>query len=221
MRRDTTELQLAYRLPGRLYMTGSAGMGGEYFGQLEVGLRVLVGASLTRLQELSERAEEEGVPYEALAYSLEAGRNTPIEEQRDLVGATRQAAQVAHEHGKLLIMGPGFKLMEANWADYPSMAAYADVWVIQSQRLQVDPPGPGYRREIERTINQIRAGNPTVSIWVQISVTPGARILSAEEVLAYRESIADLVDGVYIYDSRDPSRPETLQAIFAAVCGYE
>jgi hypothetical protein len=221
LRKDTLDLQLAYQGPERFYLCWSSSLAEAYFDQLEGGFSVLVGPSLARLKELAEQAEQAGLPYEALGYNLEARRNTPITEQTNLVSATQQAADLAHKHGKMLVMLPGFKLMSANWSDYPRMAAYADVWLIQSQRLQVHPPGLAYRQEVERVIKQIQTGNPDVSIWVQISVTPGKQVLSAEEVLAYRQAIADLADGVFIYDAQDPNRPETLEAIFVAVCGSE
>jgi hypothetical protein len=219
LREDTIEIQLAYQTPARLYVTGSLGFAREYFGQLETGMRVLIGPSLARLRELAEQAAECGLPYDALAYSLEASRNTPIEEQADVLGATQQAASLAHEHGKLLVMGPGWGLMEQNWAQYPTMASHADLWIIQTQRLQSNPADAAYREEVARVIDQLRAGNPDLHIWAQVSVTPGGRLLSAEEVLAYRRAIVDLVDGVYIYEGGDPNRSETLQTIFAVVCG--
>jgi hypothetical protein len=221
LREDTVETQLAYQSPGGLYVTGSLGLAEEYFGQLETGLRVLVGPSLARLRELADQASASGVPYDALAYSLEAGRHTPMDEQMDVVGATRQASSLAHAHGKLLLMGPGLGLMEENWAQYPTMASYADLWTIQTQRLQSNPAGPKYREEVEKIISQLRMGNADLRIWAQISVTPGGQELSTAEVLAYREAISDLVDGVYIYSGGDPNRPETLEAIFAAVCGSD
>jgi hypothetical protein len=219
LREDTIEIQLAYQSPGRLYVTGSLSLAQAYFGELETGTRVLVGPSLARLRELAEQASESGLPYEALAYSLEASRNTPIEEQADVLGATQQAASLAHEHGKLLVMGPGWGLMEQNWAQYPTMASYADLWIIQTQRLQSNPADPAYREEVERVVGQLRAGNADLSVWAQISVTPGGRVLSPDEVLAYRRAIVDLVDGVYVYEGGDPNRSETLKTIFAVVCG--
>jgi hypothetical protein len=219
LREDTIEIQLAYQSPGRLYVTGSLGLAEQYFGELETGTRVLIGPSLARLRELAEQAAESGLPYEALAYSLEASRKTPIEEQADVLGATQQAASLAHEHGKLLVMGPGWGLMEQNWAQYPTMASYADLWIIQTQRLQSNPADPAYREEVERVVGQLRAGNADLSVWAQISVTPGGRVLSPDEVLAYRRAIVDLVDGVYVYEGGDPNRSETLKTIFAVLCG--
>lgn len=219
LRRDTTELQVAYPAAGRFVMVSSAGPAKEFFGQLEGGLRVLVAPSLAQLELLAERADQSGVPYDALGYGLEQGRHTTADELADLVGATQQAADLADKYGKRLVVGPGFKLMSEHWSDYSPMAANADVWILQSQRLQVHPPGPTYREEVEKVVNEIRAGNPDIEIWVQISVTPGPTTLSVEEWLAYRDSIIDLVEGVYVFDARDPNRPETLEAIFDAVCG--
>jgi hypothetical protein len=200
-------------------MVSSAGPAADYYGELEGGLRVLVGPSLAKLKQLAERADKSGVPYDALGYGLEQSKHATADELADLVAATQQAADLADKYGKKLVMGPGFKLMSEHLSEYPQMAALADVWILQSQRLQVHPPGEAYREEVEKVINQIRAGNPDIEIWVQISVTPGPTTLAVDEWLAYRDSIKDLVDGIYVFDVRDPNRPETLKAIFAAVCG--
>lgn len=200
-------------------MVGSAGPAMDYFPQLEGALRVLVAPSFDQLQRLAARAEELGVAYDALGYGLERGRHTTQEEQADPLGATERAAEFAERMGKPLVLGPGFQLMQDHWSDYQGMAAFVDVWILQTQRLQVNPPGPEYRQEVEKVVRELRAGNPDIQIWAQISVTPGRSAIDVGEWLAYRESIIDLVDGVYVMDVSDPNRPETLKAIFAAVCG--
>jgi hypothetical protein len=102
------------------------------------------------------------------------------------------------------------------------MAALADIWVLQTQRLQVNPPGSVYRQEVQRVVHQIRAGNPDISIWAQITLPPD-RKPDADEWLAYRRSIADLVEGaflgVYTWRSEDPELlVNTSRAIFASSC---
>ncbi len=219
LRRDTIELHLAYPPAGRFVMVGSVGPAWDYFPQLEGALRVLVAPSLEQLRQLAGRADQVGVDYDALGYGLERGRHTTAEEQADPLGATEQAAELADQYDKLLVLGPGFQLMQDHWSDYAGMAALVDVWIFQTQRLQVSPPGPEYRQAVEEVVSELRAGNPEIEIWAQISVTPGRAAISVEEYLAYRESIVDLVDGVYVMDVNDPNRPRTLEAIFAAVCG--
>jgi hypothetical protein len=102
----------------------------------------------------------------------------------------------------------------------------ADIWVLQTQRLQKDFSGSAYRQEVERIVNQIRAGNPNILIWAQITLPPD-REPSVEEWLAYHHSIVDLLDGrtyigVYTWDEADRDQlVATIDAIFDAVCDAE
>jgi hypothetical protein len=206
-------------------MASSSQLAEVHFPQLEGWTRVLGAPSLAGLQQKAERAEQAGVPYEALGYGLETSKTTPVEEWGDLVGSTQDARALVDHYGKLLAMGPGFRLMSRNRDKYAPMAAFADVWVLQSQRLQVNPPGSTYRQEVEKVATQIRSGNPDVSIWAQITLPPD-REPNADEWLAYRQSIVDLVDGTYIgvytWESADPDQlVATIEAIFATVCGNE
>lgn len=222
LREESAAILMAYKDHPGLVMSSTLGWAKAYFPQLQGWIRVLGAPSLTGLRQRAARAEQTGVPYEALGYGLETGSGTPDEEWQDLVGSTQRARAIADQHGKLLVMGPGFQLMSQNEDKYPQMAALADIWVFQTQRLQIDPPGPTYRQQVERVINQIKQGNPDISIWAQITLPPD-REPNAEEWLAYRESIVDLVDGTYIgaytWKSTSPDQLlETIEAIFAALC---
>jgi len=204
-------------------MCATVGLAEIHFPQLGESIRVLGAPSLDTLQRKAENAEQRAIPYEALAYGLEASRSTPEEEWQDLVGSTQKARAIADEHNKLLLMAPGFHLMSENWDAYPAMAALADIWILQTQRLQVNPPGPAYRQEVERVVSQIRSGNPDIVIWAQITLPPD-RDPDAEEWIAYQHSIADLVEGAYVgvytWNSEEPALlVDTIEAIFAALCG--
>jgi len=197
MREETVPVLLAYADRPGLVMVASSQLAEAHFAQIDGWIRVLGAPSLAALEEKAARAERQGTPYEALAYGLETGEGTPAEEWNDLVGSTERARAVADRYGKLLLMGPGFRLMSENEAAYAPMAALADIWMLQTQQLQKEPPGPGYRREVERVVGLIRAGNPDIAVWAQITLPPD-REPDAVEWLAYRDVIADLVDGTYL-----------------------
>ncbi len=225
LREETVPILVDYKDHPGLVMSSSFRVAEVYFPQLEGWIRVLGAPSLADLQQKAERAEQTGVYYEALGYGLETIKSTPDEEWQDLIGSTQRARDIAGQYDKLLVMGPGFRLMSQNEDKYPSMAALADVWMLQTQRLQINPPGPIYRQEVERIISLIKSANPHISIWAQI-ILPPDREPNAEEWLAYRQSITDLVDGtyigVYIWDSADPDQlVATIEAIFATVCDNE
>jgi hypothetical protein len=222
LRKETVPIVLNHRHLNGLVQSASVGAAEAYFPQLEGWTRVLGAPSLEALRQKAEEAKNRGVPYEALSYGLETSESTPEEEWQDLVGSTKKAKAIADEYGKLLLMGPGFRLMSENPDKYPSMAALADLWVLQTQRLQVNPPGPEYRQDVQRVVNQIRAGNPSISVWAQITLPPD-REPDADEWIAYRRSIADLVDGTYagVYTWRSEDSEllvATLEAIFEGSC---
>lgn len=210
--------------PG-LIMSANTGLSVTYFPKLEGWTRILGAPSLADLEQKAQRAADQNIPYEALGYGLETSRSTPDEEWQNLVDSTAQARAVSDRYNKTLAMGPGFRLMSQNEEAYDPMAALAGIWLLQTQQLQKEPPGPEYRQKVNRLVEQIRSANPGIIIWAQITLPPD-REPSAEEWLSYRELIQDLVDGTYIgvytWDTLDS---ETLIAeiniIFSSVCGSE
>ena len=193
-----------------------------YFPDLEGWIRVLGAPSLDLLEQRAQRAQQSGLAYEALGYGLEAGKSTPEEEWLDIVAATEQARDVADRYDKLLVMGPGFRLMSENEDKYPAMAALSDIWILQTQRLQILGAGELYRQEVERIVDLIRAGNPNIQIWAQITLLPD-RDPDAEEWLTWRHAIDDLVDGtylgVYLWGRVDEEQlVATIEGIFSRAC---
>ncbi|MEJ2208447.1 MAG: hypothetical protein P8129_05350 [Anaerolineae bacterium] len=222
LRQETVPVLLAYEGPPGMVMAASSQLAEEHFDQFEGWIRVLGAPSLEALQQKAQRAQDRGLAYEALAYGLETTATTPEEEWQDMVAATTQARAIADRYGKLLLMGPGFRLMSQHEDAYAGMAALADIWMLQTQRLQLSPPGPEYRQEVERIVSLIQAGNPQISVWAQITLPPD-REPDAEEWLAYRAAIADLVDGTYlgIYTWRTEDEAllvTTMDEILAGAC---
>ena len=192
------------------------------FPNLDGWIRVIMAPSLEGLLNIAERAKQEGIEYEAIGYGLETGKSTPDEEWQNLNLSVQKARSIGEQFDKLLLFGPGFRLMSQNEEEYSSLAGLTDIWMIQTQRLQKDPPGNDYRKHVEEVINQIRENNPNVSIWAQITLPPD-REPDAEEWLAYRNSTIDLVDGTYIgvytWDTVENAKLlSVLEAILSNVC---
>jgi hypothetical protein len=225
LRDETSEILVKYKANPGFVMTGTVDSAQTYFSQFEGWIRGIGAPSLDALRQIAARAQELGIPYEALVYGLETGKSTPDEEWQDPIGSTEKARALADQYGKLLVMGPGYQLMSANEDKYASMAALADIWVFQTQRLQKNPPGDVYRDKVKRVVELIRAGNPSIQIWAQITLPPD-REPDAEEWLAYRQQIDDLVNGTYvgIYTWKTVDAQilvSTADAIFAGACGGE
>jgi hypothetical protein len=214
---------LRYKDYPALVMAANQAMAETHFPQLEGWIRVLGAPSLEDLERVAEQAEASGLAYEALGYGLETSNTTPEAEWHDLVGSTQEARAIADRYGKLLVMGPGFRLMSQNEDKYAAMAALADIWVLQTQRLQLSEPEVGYRQEVERVVGLIRAGKPDIEIWAQITLLPD-REPDPETWLAFRAAIDDLVEGTYlgIYAWRTIDADLLITAadeIYAAACG--
>jgi hypothetical protein len=222
LRRETAEILRNFRDYPGFVMSANLQLAVTYFPELDGWIRSLGAPSLEELEIKAARALDENLEFEGLSYGLETSVTTPEDEWTNLISSTEQARNIADSFAKLLVMGPGFRLMSKNEDSYPGMAAQSHIWMIQTQRLQVNPPGDVYRQEVERIINLVREGNPTAQIWAQITFLPD-RPPDAAEWLAYRQAIQDLVDGtfigVYTWDSEDPEvLKETINLIFEEAC---
>jgi len=226
LRRETVPILLKYRETPGMVMSASLQIAETVFPELKDWIRAIGAPSLSELEKKAKRARENNIPYEALAYGIETLPTTPTEEWNDLIGSTQKARELSDQYGKSLMMGPGLRLMDENMDAYQPMGARSDIWVFQTQMIQKNyPPGEEYRAEVEQVVKQIKSGNPDIQVWAQITLPPG-REPNAQEWLAYRESIVDLVDGTFIgvYSwGRADSRIllNTIDEIFASACGLE
>ncbi len=142
-----------------------------------------------------------------IAYNPEAQPGTPSRELEELVASVREAKEMASAYGAPLLVGPGLREMSKREDLYPELARACDIWMIQSQRLQLDevtrkPVDVGaYRDGVKRIAERLREGNPKIGIFVQLVTTAerGRVPLDAERVVAFSRSIEDLVDAVRIY----------------------
>jgi len=205
-----------------LIMTANSNLGEMYFPLFDESIRVLGAPSLQVLETKAMRARDANMPYEALGYGLETSASTPAEEWQNIIDSTEAAESLGKQYQKQLLLAPGFRLMSQNETLYAEMASLADIWILQTQQLQKKPPGPEYRQEVERIVSLIRSGNPEIVIWAQITLPPD-RKPNAEEWLAYRALIDDLVDGTYVgaytWDIFENSELlDEIAAIFTSVC---
>ncbi|MHB9027962.1 MAG: CocE/NonD family hydrolase [Candidatus Latescibacterota bacterium] len=142
-----------------------------------------------------------------IAYNPENQPGTPAQELEQLVESTRLARQMAQSYGAPLLVGPGLKEMESREHLYPELAKLCDIWLIQSQRLQLDlatrmPVSlPEYREKVKRIVDSLRQGNSGIQIFVQVVTTAegGATVLTAEQVAGYALAVKDMIDAVRIY----------------------
>jgi hypothetical protein len=222
LREETIEVLLANKKQKGVMMAASVALAEQYFPQFDGWFRILGAPSLSTMNNKAARANTNDTPYEGIGYGLETSTTTPEEEWRNLITSTQQAGDLADKYAKQLVMGPGLRLLSRNENLIGPMAALADVWLLQTQQLQKDSPGPEYRIEVERIVSLIRSENPNILIWAQITLPPD-REPDAEEWLEYRGLILDLVDGTYIgvytWDREDKNTLiKTIESIFESAC---
>jgi hypothetical protein len=224
LRNDTVDTLVKYKDQLGMVMSASSSLAEQYFPHFS-SIRVLGAPSLEILHEKTIKAVENHITYEALGYGLETSESTPDQEWQDPLASILKARELADQAGKLLLMAPGFKLMAENEDLYGEMATLSDIWMLQTQQLQKNPPGPQYRQEVERIINLIRSGNPDIIIWAQITLPPD-REPDAQEWSQYHNLIMDLVDGTYIgvytWDLFDQKiLISTIESIFESACNED
>ena len=141
-----------------------------------------------------------------IGYNPERAPGTPPEEMDNLLESVQAAKALADEFGSPLLVGPGLREMRQREDLYPELAKHCDIWLIQSQSLQMNASRElttvaEYRAGVERIVGMLRAGNPEVQVFVQIvaSGRPDADLFAAEELVERIRAIEDLVDAVRIY----------------------
>jgi hypothetical protein len=228
-------------------------IGAEYFPSLPGWDRAFLCNSHSCLVQRAQRASMEGIQFEYLSYGPERQDGVPDEEKYNLPWATQAAREIADQWEKPLIISYSTKQLHQEaeergygWDD-PSavvemLAPYGDIWVIQAAdeywRLddgairpilsqRVYPPGEEFRAQVERWVAWIRSANPDIKIWIQLGMQrigiEGENHPSADLLLQYRESIFDLLDGIYIttiYGSIDqfPIANQEMVDVFDRAC---
>jgi len=168
-----------------------------------------IARSLAGMEETISLLKRSGVKPERIyiAYNPEQSPGTPQEELKDFLGSLGRGQKMVREYGARFLVGPGLRYMDEHEDLYPKAAKFCDIWLIQSQRLQMHPdtrqaaPPKEYRDKVKRIVDLLRKGNPNIKIFIQIlaSRTREETLFTAEQVAAYAAAIEDLVDAIRIY----------------------
>ena len=176
---------------------------------ISLALQKMPSRPLPGIRETIETLLRAGIPPDRviIAYNPERSPGTPSSELDDLVVSVREARAMAEAYGAPLLVGPGLKEMMTREQLYPELAKICDIWLIQSQRLQLDadtrkPVDPTeYRARVKRIVSILRQANPNIRIFVQVVTTAerNTTVLTADQVAAFAFAIEDIVDAVRIY----------------------
>jgi len=95
---------------------------------------------------------------------------------------------------------------------YQSFVYDADIIGYQTQSIQTEP---NYDQTVRDLIGKMKALNPKLQVFVQVSVNPpGDRIITADKVIANIRNIADVADQIKIFFNQQPDRVAVMKEVF-------
>ena len=128
-----------------------------------------------------------------LGYNLENGQTTPPEELADPIGSIKAMRTLADENDLGLAFGPDHDFALSHGVE---MAPYVDIFVLQIQRQQTNPPI--VEEFVLPIVPKLRAANPDLEISVQVR-TEG----DVQELVDLLDSLKEYLDGISILTSPD------------------
>jgi hypothetical protein len=146
-----------------------------------------------------------------IMYDYEKWRFTPEEEQKNPARYVKQAADIVHAYGLLFFTAPAVDLapVQAPNSDRKHQdetylrvgiaadaARYADVFVIQSQRFELDTTL--YARFVKEAAAQARQANPKIIVIAGVSTQPSGQHVTANDILQAIDATRNFVDGYWL-----------------------
>lgn len=153
--------------------------------RVTVGRRLVVFKNAADAEELVPRLADK---IDIIGYNLESGPANRPDEQHDPIGSIRRVRALADQYGKLVAFGPD-RQFALNYG--VQMAPYADIFVLQVQRVQTEPET--VREFVVPLVAQLRQANPNLQVSIQVR-TEGDMAALVELVASMDES----VDGISI-----------------------
>lgn len=162
----------------------------------------------------------------AVAYDPEKWKDTPLSEQSDPVAYLRRFAQLAHEHGFVVIEAPARDLMgvrggtctAAPGESYDhaylrcglasAAARAADILEIQAQADEFNIAA--YRNFVVAAAKQATEASPRIGILAGLSTGPASGVASPAQLLAAAQSVSKVVSGYWM--NVFASRPGQLES---------
>jgi hypothetical protein len=125
----------------------------------------------------------------------------------ELVRKQQVLETMAQEAGLTYVFGPVIAKLMRYHEDF---SHHADALVLQSQRFQISEE---YESWVEALIDEIKAGNPDVEVWVMVSVNPpDKRHATPDEIINDIQLVADRADLIWIYFG--PQTASVMEEVF-------
>jgi hypothetical protein len=153
-------------------------------------------------------------PVSYVEYDLERWPQTPKSEQDNPVAAVQQAQQVAHAHGAQLLLTPT-SYFNDKYGD--QLARYTDIYVPQAKAYEAGMSTDQYQQTVGTLLKRLRAANPSVKVFLDISPEPKGIAKTGQEMLQDVNLVRSVapIDGVWItYRPREePTVTQFLQLL--------
>jgi hypothetical protein len=167
---------------------------------------------------------ELGRAPDILVHDLENWPQTPPEEQADPVWAAEQLIDLAAVYGAAACVswGQAFYREHKHLVDDTATLPGLNHWMLTIRGIQYEyPPGDQFSAEVATEIEPIKNANPELDLRLVLSVIIQSdtteQEYTAEELLAYMDSLQELGVTYYLYDhGEDMNRPEVVAEVFAA-----
>ena len=110
----------------------------------------------------------------------------------ELLARIKAVADIVRNEALKFLLAPKIGDLEK----YPVMFARANALLFPSQKFQTQP---NYKSAVGVWIARIKKVNPSIRVWVQVSVNPSQNVaLKPEQVLRNIAAIADVADGALL-----------------------
>jgi hypothetical protein len=138
-----------------------------------------------------------------IAYDAEHWPQTPVTEQQNLVATVQNMSQVLHSRGIELILVPDRRFDQQYMSQ---LAPYADIVVLQGQRIQANPQD--FHDQLQPLITAAKSANPNVKVFASVGTNNGATSASMRAAL---DTLRDSIDGISVFSFGDQNSLNTLQ----------
>jgi len=189
------ERAMAIARPGDIFGVGTKeglDIAREKLSQIPKEYRMLITPAIAGLEDVLDALDVE-IAY--IGYDLEVWEATPIEEQLDPVGAVARAREIADARGLKLVLGATANFNRNYGAQ---MAPYVDYYMPQAKSYQAYLSDEEYEQTLRQLFTTLRAANPDMQLFLDISPSPKDIPQTPEEMLQHVRSLQDMIDGVWI-----------------------
>lgn len=185
---------------------------------ITVGRKMVIFKSASQIEQFLATSAN---GLDIVGYNLEPGQANDPAELADPVEAAKRVRAIAQQYGKAVAVGLTHDLTLQYGAQ---MAPYADIWVLQIQRVQNDPAMVG--EFVGQMVPALRKANPNIAVFVQIRTDSQPEALVSlvnglgdvnVSILTQKQDVQDAINVAGAFFGNSGSQQQSLQTNFKPV----